>query len=111
MLNEDLSSGADDPPGARLPRRLKEFRSAGKGGWANTPDSDWTSWRWQLQHRITTLDQLERRMSSLTREERAGTLLANSKLAMAITPYFFNLIDQSDEQCPIRLQVIPRLEE
>lgn len=30
---------------------------------------------------------------------------------MAITPYYFNLLDPSDELCPIRRQVIPRLEE
>ena len=33
----------------------------------------------------------------LTPEERAGTILSNSKLAMSITPYFFNLIDPADE--------------
>ena len=33
------------------------------------------------------------------------------RLALAITPYFFNLIDPADEQCPIRRQVIPRVEE
>jgi len=37
--------------------------------------------------------------------------LANKKLALAITPYFFNLIDPADEYCPIRWQVIPRIEE
>jgi lysine 2,3-aminomutase len=30
---------------------------------------------------------------------------------MAIPPYFFNLIDPADEHCPIRRQVIPRIEE
>ncbi len=29
----------------------------------------------------------------------------------AITPYFFNLIDAGDENCPIRRQVVPRVEE
>jgi len=50
-------------------------------------------------------------MPTLTPEEYAGTALANQKLALAITPYFFNLIDPSDELCPIRWQVIPRIEE
>jgi lysine 2,3-aminomutase len=50
-------------------------------------------------------------MPSLTPEERAGTILADTKLALAITPYFFNLIDPADEDCPIRRQVIPRVEE
>src|SRR5215470_15380785 len=90
---------------------LKRFRSAGRGFWSNVPDSDWNNWRWQLQHRITTVEQLQRLMPTLTPEEFAGATLANQKLALAITPYFFNLIDPADENCPIRWQVIPRLEE
>ncbi len=50
-------------------------------------------------------------MPTLTPEELAGTQFANHKLALAITPYFFNLIDPTDELCPIRLQVVPRVEE
>jgi lysine 2,3-aminomutase len=93
------------------PAALKRFVSAGRGFWQNVPDSDWNDWRWQLKNRIVTLDQLQRLMPTLTPEELAGTQLANHKLALAITPYFFNLIDVADERCPIRWQVIPRLEE
>src|SRR5437763_8889299 len=90
---------------------LKQFRSAGRGFWSNVPDSHWNNWRWQLQHRITNVEQLQRLMPTLTPEEFAGATLANHKLALAITPYFFNLIDPADENCPIRWQVIPRVEE
>jgi lysine 2,3-aminomutase len=89
----------------------KEFTSPGRGPWRDVPAEDWEDWRWQLRHRITSLEQLERLLPTLTPEERAGTLLANRKLALGITPYFFNLIDPSDEYCPIRRQVIPRIEE
>jgi lysine 2,3-aminomutase len=90
---------------------LKRFASAGRGFWSDVPEDDWNDWHWQLKHRITTLDQLHRLMPTLTPEEYAGTQLANHKLALAITPYFFNLIDPADERCPIRWQVVPRLEE
>jgi lysine 2,3-aminomutase len=50
-------------------------------------------------------------MPTLSPEESAGAKLANHKLALGITPYFFNLIDPADENCPIRRQVIPRIEE
>src|SRR5436305_7236700 len=50
-------------------------------------------------------------MPTLTTEEYGGAKLANHKLAMAITPNFFNHIDPADENCPIRWQVIPRVEE
>src|SRR5579859_656406 len=90
---------------------LKKFQSAGRGFWSHVSDADWNDWRWQLKNRITSLEQLQRLMPTLTPEEHAGTVLANSKLALAITPYFFNLIDPADENCPIRRQVIPRIEE
>ena len=98
----------ENPDLARL-NSLKEFHSAGRGFWADVPEADWNDWRWQLKHRITSLEQLQRLMPTLTPEEYAGTMLANTKLALAITPYFFNLIDPADENCPIRWQVIPRL--
>ena len=91
---------------------LKQFKTAGRGYWGNVSDKDWNDWKWQLKHRITTVEQLEKLMPTLTPEERAGAVLANAnKLAMAVTPYFFNLIDMADENCPIRRQVIPRIEE
>ena len=91
---------------------LKTFRSAGKGSWSAVSDADWNDWKWQLKNRVTRVEQLDRLLPGMTPEERAGVLLAvESKLAMAITPYFFNLLDASDEVCPIRRQVIPRLEE
>jgi len=79
----------------------------GQGLWQHVPASDWLDWTWQLKNRITTIAQLERLMT-LTDDERAGCLHANQKLALAITPYFFNLIDRLDPDCPIRKQVIPR---
>ncbi len=79
----------------------------GQGLWQHIPASDWQDWIWQLKNRITTVEQLERLMT-LTADEKAGCVFANQKLALAITPYFFNLIDRNDPNCPIRKQVIPR---
>lgn len=111
MLTEEVAVGAEEPPEPARFSALKTFASAGRGFWSHVPDSDWNDWRWQLKHRITRVEQLERFLPTLTPEERAGAVLADTKLAMAITPYFFNLIDPVDENCPIRRQVIPRLEE
>ena len=82
----------------------------GQGLWQHVPEADWQDWTWQLKNRLTTVEQLERYMT-LTPEEKAGCDFANQKLALAITPYFFNLIDRQDPDCPIRRQVIPRGEE
>ena len=110
-ISTTTSGSSDEPPSRRSLCSLKEFHSAGRGFWSQVPDSDWEDWHWQLKHRITSLEQLQRLMPALTPEEVAGATLANHKLALAITPYFFNLIDPADEDCPIRWQVIPRVEE
>ena len=95
---------------AALPE--KAFRSHAPGYWKdqNVSPEDWNSHVWQLKHRITTLAGLEQHLS-LSAEERAGVLLSGNKLAMAITPHYFNLIHPTDPNCPIRRQVIPRIEE
>ncbi|HQW28500.1 MAG TPA: KamA family radical SAM protein [Verrucomicrobiales bacterium] len=90
----------------------KTFRSQGSGYWADQGVSadEWNSHTWQLKNRITTLRQLEEHLV-LSEDERNGVILSGTKLAMAITPHFFNLIDRDDPECPIRKQVIPRVEE
>jgi len=106
----DGQAETDELDSARL-HSLKTFHSAGRGFWSDVRPEDWNDWRWQLKHRITSLAQLQRFLPTLTPEEHEGTLLANHKLALAITPYFFNLIDAADDRCPIRRQVVPRVEE
>jgi lysine 2,3-aminomutase len=111
MKDANLFGNGDEPLANQQLQSLKEFRSAGRGFWHDVSDADWNDWHWQLKHRITNADQLQRLMPTLTPEEFAGAKLANTKLALAITPYFFNLIDPADENCPIRRQVVPRIEE
>lgn len=82
----------------------------GQGLWADVPAEKWQSWRWQMQNRIMRLEQLEQ-LIQLTPEEKTGCRYADFRLSFAITPYFFNLIDRDDPDCPIRKQVIPRGEE
>jgi lysine 2,3-aminomutase len=79
----------------------------GQGLWEHIPSETWNDWGWQLKNRLNRVEHLERVMT-LTPEEKAGCFFANRKLALAITPYFFNLIDRDDPDCPIRRQVIPR---
>ncbi|MCX6839650.1 MAG: KamA family radical SAM protein [Verrucomicrobia bacterium] len=90
----------------------KEFRSHAPGYWfdQNIAPTDWNNAAWQLRNRVTTLKQLEQHLT-LSEEERAGVLLSGNKLAMSITPHYFNLMDAADPGCPIRRQVIPRIEE
>ncbi len=70
----------------------------------------WGDWKWQLKNRITSLEAIQE-LIPLTKREEQGIKRASGRLSMAITPYFFSLIDREDPKCPIRKQAIPRLEE
>lgn len=83
---------------------------SGQGHWSHIAAEQWQDWKWQLKNRITELEPLERYLN-LSPEERAGCLFAKNKLALAITPYFFNLIDPNDPHDPVRKQVIPHASE
>ena len=111
MQAENSSTSGGGPTAGNSFNLLKQFTSAGRGRWEGVSETDWNDWRWQMKNRITTVDQLQKLLPTITTEELAGAQLANSKLALGITPYFFNLIDQSDENCPVRSQVVPRIEE
>ena len=108
------NSPQDDTSGNASPeslKRLKEFHAAGRGPWKDVSEADWNNWRWQMQNRIHRPEHLLEAMPNLSEAERAGVRLASKKLAMGITPHYFSLIDPDDENCPVRRQVIPRIEE
>ena len=86
------------------------FLSHAPGFWKADEPTDWDSHLWQLKNRVNTLAELEKHLE-LSQEERSGVLLSGSKLDMSITPHYFNLINPADPDCPIRRQVIPRVEE
>ena len=91
--------------------KLKEFQPSSQGTWADVAQADWEDWRWQLKNRVSSLEGLQSRIPDLTPQEIEGAQLADTKLAMAITPHFFNLIDGNDPDCPIRRQMLPSVQE
>lgn len=72
----------------------------------NVTDEEWNSWKWQVKNRITTVEQLEQFLP-LEQEEREiiGNVL--SQFRMAITPYYFTLINPDNPTDPVRLQAVP----
>jgi lysine 2,3-aminomutase len=68
-------------------------------------------WRWQLQHALTRPEQLAAELSLSDSEERGLAALDERGFPVSITPYYFGLIDRENEDCPIRRQVVPRIEE
>jgi lysine 2,3-aminomutase len=91
-------------------RKTGEAREGVPPGWKGVTEREWNDWRWQLRHRITTVEQMEE-ILLLTPEEIEGIKNSKGRLAMAVTPYFASLMDPTNATCPIRKQAIPRVEE
>ena len=86
------------------------FVCSAPGYWPDAPPGQYRDWKWQLKNRVTKLEQLEQHLI-LTPDERAGVVIAGSKLSLAVTPHFFNLIERDNPDCPIRRQIIPQIGE
>lgn len=69
-------------------------------------DDQWNDWKWQLENRIETVDELKKYIP-LTEEEEEGARKCLTTLRMAITPYYLSLIDPDNPHDPIRKQAIP----
>ncbi|MBA4323263.1 MAG: lysine 2,3-aminomutase, partial [Odoribacter sp.] len=72
----------------------------------NASDQNWQDWRWQLKNRITRPEIL----ANLLHEPAAKLeelKQAASVYRLAITPYYFSLINHNDENDPIKRQCFP----
>ncbi|MCC6187678.1 MAG: lysine 2,3-aminomutase [Anaerolineales bacterium] len=87
----------------RLEEKVKPARRAPV--WADVPDDKWNDWRWQLSHRLNSVDELNQVIHLTESEQRA--LQASGLFRVDITPYFASLMDPDDLRDPIRRQVIP----
>ncbi len=73
-------------------------------------ETDWADWRWQLSNRITTVEVLEQ-IVVLTEEEKNDIKRVGTRFRWAISPYYASLMSPEDKRCPIRLQMVPVVEE
>ncbi len=83
----------------------KPFPSKRAPYYNDIPDEKWTDWRWQLSHRLNTVDDFEN-LFPLTEGEREA-LSQTGLFRVDVTPYFASLIDPENPNDPIRKQVIP----
>ena len=74
--------------------------------WRDVTPEQWDNWKWQLSHRLRTLEDIEQ-VVHLTAEEREGILHATSDFPLSITPYYASLMDPDDPHCPVRRLAVP----
>ncbi|MFC1490656.1 lysine 2,3-aminomutase [Candidatus Latescibacterota bacterium] len=75
--------------------------------------SNWGDWKWQIKHRITTLNEVEKLLDlNLTVEKKAEIEKTIGKFPLSITPYYLSLIDTDNfENDPVFLQSVPSIQE
>lgn len=78
--------------------------------WKGVSEEEWNDWRWQVANKLISLEQIESSIE-LTDSEREGINKFTGHFLTSITPYYFILIDPKNPHCPVRMQVIPTLNE
>ena len=81
------------------------FKSHRAPIYTDIPDEKWNDWRWQLSHRLNSVDDFEK-VFKLTESEKEA-LSTDGLFRVDITPYFVSLINPDDPDDPIRKQVVP----
>jgi lysine 2,3-aminomutase len=71
----------------------------------DVPDEKWNDWRWQLSHRLNSIQDIGE-ILALTESEKTA-LGSKDLFRVDVTPYFISLINPEDPFDPIRRQVIP----
>ena len=74
--------------------------------WAAVTADQWSNWKWQLSHRLRSLDEIAQ-VVELTDVEREGILRATGDFPLSITPYYASLMDPLDAGCPVRRLAVP----
>lgn len=77
---------------------------------SNASSRNWQDWRWQIQNRVTSAQNL----SGILNRPIVSTdeiPLVLERYPMAITPYYLSLIDRDVENDPVSAQCIPDIKE
>src|SRR5688572_8664686 len=85
----------EPPPASRASTSAVVAPRAIEDPWATVPAERWNDWRWQMQHRLQTLEQFEQ-VLELSDEEREGIRGAHGRFSVAVTPHFARLMDPHD---------------
>ena len=69
-------------------------------------EEDWNDWKWQLDNRITDINDLKE-LINISDETLEEIKLTEDKYRWAISPYFLSLIEPDDPECVIKKQALP----
>jgi lysine 2,3-aminomutase len=70
---------------------------------------DWSSWKWQVGHTITTAEKIAKVVGMSAEDQAVIAKARKSRLPFGVTPYYASLMDEeaSDRDRAVRAQVLP----
>ncbi|MFH1708379.1 MAG: KamA family radical SAM protein [Planctomycetota bacterium] len=108
----DFGGNDDQPPPAGLTVAATAATVSVPRGTAlviGVPADQWNDWRWQMRHRVRSLDHLARHFPGIAITE--GMAAAIRKFPMAITPYYASIIRTADPSDPVYQIIVPQAAE
>ena len=91
---------------------LKQFNEPSRKGWERVPEKDWQDWRWQIRHRLRSLQELAEFSGCKDLLGEQSVVSEDWKLfPVSLTPYLTTLIDWENPRDPVGIQFIPSRQE
>ena len=81
------------------------FDSKRAAVYQDVPDEKWNDWRWQMSHRLNSVEDFAGVLKLTPSEEKA--LSTPGLFRVDVTPYYVSRINPDDPNDPIRRQIIP----
>lgn len=103
-ISDYLEAKAKIPSGREIAQEIAERKEKIKK-YFGASQAEWQDWRWQLRHRITSVDVL-RELIPLTAEEEEAIRAVEKVYRWAVSPYYLSLMGDEPD-CPIRRQALP----
>jgi len=103
-ISDYLEAKAKIPSGREIAQEIAERQEKIRRYFGAT-QAEWQDWRWQLRHRVTSVDVL-RELIPLTPEEEEAIRAVEKVYRWAVSPYYLSLMGDEPD-CPIRRQALP----
>lgn len=103
-ISDYLEAKAKIPSGREIAQEIAERQEKIKRYFGAT-QAEWEDWRWQLRHRVSSVDVL-RELIPLTAEEEEAIRAVEKVYRWAVSPYYLSLMGDEPD-CPIRRQALP----
>jgi lysine 2,3-aminomutase len=72
--------------------------------------TDWNNWKFQLKNSIRNAEQMAEWVN-LTDHEKEAIDAVKDKYRWIVTPYYASIMNPENENCPVRLQSLPHINE